>query len=79
MRINISIDGNLMKSAMKAGNFKAKADAVEEGLRLLVRRSACQNLRALRGTLQWSLDGDWTNAQNQTRHAEVPGSGGSAK
>ena len=79
MRINISIDGNLMKSAMKAGNFKAKADAVEEGLRLLVRRSACQNLRALRGTLHWSLDGNWTNGQKQTRHAELPRPSGSAR
>ena len=60
MRTNIVIDDKLMAQAMKAGDFKTKKDAVEEGLRLLARRSAYQNLRSLRGKLQWSLDGDWT-------------------
>ena len=60
MRTNIVIDDKLMAQAMKAGDFKTKKDAVEEGLRLLARRAAYQNLRALRGKLQWSLDGDWT-------------------
>ena len=64
MRTNIVIDDNLMAQAMKAGDFKTKKDAVEEGLRLLARRSAYQNLRSLRGKLQWSLDGDWTQPQN---------------
>lgn len=60
MRTNIVIDDELMAAAMKAGGFTTKKDAVEEGLRLVARRAAYQNLRALRGKLQWSLDGDWT-------------------
>lgn len=60
MRTNIVIDDDLMDAAMKAGEFKTKRDAVEEGLRLLARRASYQNLRVLRGKLQWSLDGDWT-------------------
>jgi antitoxin ParD1/3/4 len=60
MRTNIVIDDQLMSAAMKAGDFKTKKDAVEEGLRLLARRKAYQDLRAARGTLQWSLEGDWT-------------------
>ena len=60
MRTNIVIDDKLMAQAMKAGDFKTKKDAVEEGLRLLARRAAYQNLRALRGKLQWNLDGDRT-------------------
>ena len=60
MRTNIVIDDNLMQAAMSAGNFKTKKDAVEEGLRLLARRRAYQNIRALRGKIHWSLDGDWT-------------------
>ena len=64
MRTNIVIDDKLMAQAMKAGDFKTKKDAVEEGLRLLARRAAYQNLRALRGKLQWSLDGDWTQSPN---------------
>jgi antitoxin ParD1/3/4 len=62
MRTNIVIDDQLMSAAMKAGDFKTKKDAVEEGLRLLARRKAYQDIRAARGTLQWSVDGDWTVA-----------------
>lgn len=60
MRTNIVIDDKLMASAMKAGDFKTKKDAVEEGLRLLARRAVYQNIRALRGKVQWGLEGDWT-------------------
>lgn len=60
MRTNIVIDDDLMDAAMKAGQFKTKRDAVEEGLRLVARRAAYQNIRALRGKLHWSLEGDWT-------------------
>ncbi len=62
MRTNIVIDDDLMSAAMQAGEFKTKKDAVEEGLRLLARRKAYQDIRAARGTLQWSVDGDWTVA-----------------
>ena len=64
MRTNIVIDDQLMEAAMTAGNFKTKKDAVEEGLRLLARRKVYQDVRALRGKLHWSLDGDWTQSPN---------------
>ncbi len=73
MRTNIVIDDKLMASAMKAGAFKTKKDAVEEGLRLLARRAAYQNLRALRGKLQWSLEGDWTQPQHEVQSPRQPG------
>ena len=73
MRTNIVIDDKLMAQAMKAGDFKTKKDAVEEGLRLLARRSAYQNLRSLRGKLQWSLDGDWTQSQNVVQEPRATG------
>jgi antitoxin ParD1/3/4 len=63
MRTNIVIDDELMKAAMKAGEFKTKRDAVEEGLRLVARRAAYQKLRAARGKLSWNLGGDWTQKQ----------------
>ena len=69
MRTNIVIDYKLMAQAMKAGDFKTKKDAVEEGLRLLARRAGYQNLRALRGKLQWSLDGDWTQPHHGVQQA----------
>lgn len=53
MRTNIVIDDQLMAAAMKAGDFKTKKDAVEEGLRLLARRKIYQGLLSLRGKLQW--------------------------
>ena len=53
MRTNIVIDDKLMAAAMKAGNFKTKREAVEEGLRLLARRRIYDGLLALRGKLQW--------------------------
>ncbi len=58
MRTNIEINDNLMAEALKAGGFKTKRAAVEEGLRLLVRTQAQGRVRRLRGKLRWegSLD-----------------------
>lgn len=67
MRTNIVIDDHLMQAAMSAGNFKTKKDAVEEGLRLLARRKVYQNIRALRGKIHWSPDGDWTQPEHSVR------------
>ena len=67
MRTNIVIDDQLMQAAMSAGNFKTKKDAVEEGLRLLARRQVYQNIRALRGKIHWSLDGDWTQPEHSVQ------------
>ena len=67
MRTNIVIDDGLMSAAMTAGNFKTKKDAVEEGLRLLARRKIYQDIRALRGKLHWSLDGDWTEPEQSVQ------------
>lgn len=61
VRTNIVIDDELMDAAMKAGAFRTKRDAVEEGLRLVARRAAYQDIRALRGKLDWSESGDWTH------------------
>ncbi len=70
MRTNIVIDDTLMAQAMKAGDFKTKKDAVEEGLRLLARRAAYQRLRGLRGKLTWSLDGDWTQGSHSVQEPD---------
>lgn len=71
MRTNIVIDDDLMRAAMEAGGFKTKREAVEEGLRLLARRVAYQNIRALRGKLHWSLEGDWTQPEEAAAPATV--------
>ena len=49
----MDIDHDLMAQALKAGGFKTRKAAVEEGLRLLVRTRAQGRLRALRGKLRW--------------------------
>lgn len=53
MRTNIVIDDDLMADAMKATGLKTKKEAVEEGLRLLVKRNQLQAIRDLRGKLKW--------------------------
>ena len=67
MRTNIVIDDKLMDFVMATGQFKTKREAVEEGLRLLARRNVYQNIRALRGRIHWSLDGDWTQPEHSVQ------------
>ena len=60
MRTNIVIDDELMARAMHATGIKTKKEAVEQGLRTLLRLSEQAELRSLRGAIEW--DGD-LNAQ----------------
>ena len=53
MRTNIVIDDQLMADALKATGLSTKKEAVEEGLRLLIRRKKQQKIRKLRGKLKW--------------------------
>jgi len=58
VRTNIVIDDQLMAEALKATGLSTKKEAVEEGLKLLVRRNKQRDIRKLRGKLKWdgSLD-----------------------
>lgn len=56
MRTNIVIDDDLMDEALKVSGLKTKKDAVEEGLKLLVQRKKQENIKNLRGKLQWRGD-----------------------
>ncbi len=56
MRTNIYIDDNLMSDAQRLSGAKTKKEAVEQGLKLLVQMHKQQNIKQLRGKLQW--DGD---------------------
>ncbi|KZC43259.1 transcription regulator of the Arc/MetJ class [Rhodanobacter sp. FW510-R12] len=53
MRTNIVIDDALMRDAMKAAGLKTKREAVELGLRTLVRLKRQQQIKSLRGKVQW--------------------------
>ncbi len=58
MRTNIVIDDDLMTEAMKASGAQTKREAVEMGLRTLLRLSRQAELRQLRGKLDWQGDLD---------------------
>ncbi|SMO82985.1 type II toxin-antitoxin system VapB family antitoxin [Gracilimonas mengyeensis] len=58
MRTNVVIDYDLMDEALKVSQLKTKKDAVEAGLKLLVQRKKQENIRNLRGKLNWSGDLD---------------------
>jgi Arc/MetJ family transcription regulator len=58
MRTNIEIDDKLMRDALKATGLKTKKDAVELGLKTLIRLKKQENIRSLRGKLKWSGDLD---------------------
>jgi antitoxin ParD1/3/4 len=64
MRTNIDIDDELMATAMRAGPFKTKKDAVEAGLKLLARQAAYHEILKWEGKLKWEGDEsiDWTAA-----------------
>jgi Arc/MetJ family transcription regulator len=58
VRTNIVIDDELMANALKATGLRTKKEAVEEGLKLLVKRNKQQAIRKLRGKLHWEGDLD---------------------
>lgn len=58
MRTNIVIDDKLMEATLKATGIKTKREAVEQGLRTLLRLKRQTQLRKLRGKYEWVGDLD---------------------
>jgi Arc/MetJ family transcription regulator len=58
MRTNIVIDDKLMRDALCATGLKTKREAVEEGLRTLLRLKRQEEIRKVRGKLIWRGDLD---------------------
>ena len=56
MRTNIVIDDRLMRDTLRATGLKTKREAVEEGLRSLLRLKRQAGSRRLRGKLNWQGD-----------------------
>lgn len=56
MRTNIDIDDKLMNEALKTTGLKTKKDAVELGLKTLVRLNKQAKIRKFRGRLKWEGD-----------------------
>jgi Arc/MetJ family transcription regulator len=58
MRTNIVIDDKLMAATPKATGLRTKREAVEQGLRTLLRLTQQTELRKLRGKYAWEGDLD---------------------
>jgi Arc/MetJ family transcription regulator len=58
MRTNIVIDDKLMKETLRLTGLKTKREAVELGLRTIVRLRKQQEIRRFRGKLPWQGDLD---------------------
>jgi len=56
MRTNIVIDDTLIRDTLRATGLTTKREAVELGLRTLLRLHQQEALRSLRGKLNWQGD-----------------------
>ncbi|HZJ08282.1 MAG TPA: type II toxin-antitoxin system VapB family antitoxin [Trueperaceae bacterium] len=56
MRTNIVIDEELMEATLRATGLKTKREAVELGLRTLLRLQRQAEIRRLRGKMAWEGD-----------------------
>ena len=58
MRTNIVIDDKLMKETLRLTGLRTKREAVELGLRTIVRLRKQEEIRKFRGKLKWQGDLD---------------------
>ena len=58
MRTNILIDDKLMKETLRLTGLKTKREAVDLGLRTIVRLRKQEEIRRFRGKLKWRGDFD---------------------
>jgi Arc/MetJ family transcription regulator len=56
MRTNIVIDDKLMRDTLRATGLRTKREAVELGLRTLLRLRQQEQIRRFRGKLDWEGD-----------------------
>ncbi len=64
MRTNIVIDDKLMRDTLRATGLKTKREAVELGLRTLLRLRKQARIQGLRGKLGWHGDLDAMRADS---------------
>ncbi len=58
MRTNIEIDDKLMNDVLEATGLKTKKDAVELGLKTLIKLKRQERIKNFRGQLKWTGDLD---------------------
>jgi len=64
MRTNIVIDDELMANALKMTGVQTKREAVELGLKTLIRLKMQEQIRQFRGKLPWQGDLDEMRTDN---------------
>jgi len=64
MRTNIVIDDDLMANALKMTGLRTKREAVELGLKTLIRLKQQERIRQFRGSLSWQGDLDEMRSDN---------------
>jgi Arc/MetJ family transcription regulator len=68
MRTNVVIDDELMAEALHSTGLKTKKAVIEEALRTLVRLRKQEQVRSLRGKLEWEGD---LHTLREARFADV--------
>lgn len=63
MRTNIVIDDDLMQETLRLTGLKTKREAVDLGLRTLLRLRQQEEIRRFRGKLDWQGDLDAMRAE----------------
>ncbi len=58
IRTNVVIDDELMMTALKLSGLRTKKDAIEAGLKLLIKFNLQAKVRDFRGKLKWVGDLD---------------------
>ena len=58
MRTNIEIDDDLMEKVLEITGLKTKREAVELGLKTLLKQKKQERIRSFRGKLTWEGDLD---------------------
>lgn len=58
MRTNIEIDDKLMNDVLKATGARTKKEAVELGLKTLIKLKKQEGIKAFKGKLSWAGDLD---------------------
>jgi len=64
MRTNIVIDDELMANALKVTGLRTKREAVELGLKTLIKLKQQEQIRQFRGKLPWRGDLDELRSDN---------------
>ncbi|MBF0445979.1 MAG: type II toxin-antitoxin system VapB family antitoxin [Magnetococcales bacterium] len=64
MRTNIVINDDLKNQALAVSGLKSKMEAVENGLKLLVKMKQQEQIHKARGKLQWEGDLEQIRSDN---------------